>query len=120
MKDEHPIHLLAETLEVSMSGFFAHRRKATGTRRQEDEELGRVIAPIFAASRQTYGCPRMTAALRQQGQRCGKNRVARLMRDNQLVPRQKRKRWRTAITGSRWPRTGWPRCLRRTSRTRCG
>ena len=100
MKDEHPIAALAEALEVSASGFHAHRRKAQGLRRQEDDGLKRAIAPIFAASRQTYGCPRVTAALRQGGQRCGKNRVARLMRENRLVPRQKRKRWRPATTDS--------------------
>ena len=42
----------------------------------------------------------MTAALRQSGQRCGKNRVARLMRDHQLAPKQKRKRWRPITTDS--------------------
>ena len=100
MKDEHPVAALAEALEVSASGFFAHQRKAQGQRRQEDGELARAITPIFAASRQTYGCPRVTAALRTQGVRCGKNRVARLMRENALRPRQKRKRWRPATTDS--------------------
>ena len=100
MKDEHPIAVLAETLEVSVSGFFAHRRKAQGQRRQQDDALAVTIAPIFTASRRTYGCPRMTAALRQQGVRCGKNQVARLMRENRLVPRQKRKRWRPTTTDS--------------------
>jgi transposase InsO family protein len=100
MKDEHSVHALAEALEVSPSGFFAHQRKAQGQRRQEDGALSAVIVPIFAASRQTYGCPRVTAALRQQGVRCGKNRVARLMRENRLVPRQKRRRWRPMTTNS--------------------
>ena len=62
--------------------------------------MAREIAPIFAESRQTYGSPRLTAALRQQGRRCGKNRVARLMRENRLVPRQKRKRWKPTTTDS--------------------
>ena len=93
--------MLAETLEVSVSGFFAHQRKAQGQRRQQDDELACAIAPIFTASRRTYGCPRVTAALRQRGVRCGKNRVARLMRENRLVPRQKRKRWRPGTTDSR-------------------
>ena len=100
MQNEHPVAALAEALEVSPSGFHAHQRKAQGQRHQEDRALSREIAPIFAASRQTYGCPRVTAALRQEGQRCGKNRVARLMRENQLTPRQKRKRWRPTTTDS--------------------
>ena len=100
MQNEHPITALAEALDVSRSGFFAHRQKDAGPRRQEDRVLAREIAPIFVDSRQTYGCPRVTAALRQGGQRCGKNRVARLMRENALCPRQKRKRWRPATTDS--------------------
>ena len=54
---------MADTLEGSRSGFFADRRKAQGRRRQEDGALNAAIAPIFVASRQTYGSPRLTAAL---------------------------------------------------------
>lgn len=100
IKDEHPVAALAEALDVSMSGYHAHRRKDQGQRRQEDQALGRAIAPVFAASRQTYGCPRVTVALRQSGVRCGKNRVARLMRENALCPKQKRRRWRPTTTDS--------------------
>ena len=98
MRNEHPTTALAAALDVSRSGFFAHRRKDAGGRRQEDQALVREIAPIFEASRQTYGSPRVAAALRQSGQRCGKNRVARLMRENALRPKQKRKRWRPVTT----------------------
>lgn len=100
MKDVHSLPALAQALAVSASGFHAHRRKDQGQRRQEDQALVRAIKPVFAASRQTYGCPRVTAALRQGGVRCGKNRVARLMRENAWRPRQKRKRWRPATTDS--------------------
>ena len=100
MQREHSLLALAQALEVSASGFHAHRRKDQGQRRRQDEVLGRAIRPVFAASRQTYGCPRVTAALRAQGLRCGKNRVARLMRENQLCPKQKRKRWRPTTTQS--------------------
>jgi transposase InsO family protein len=100
MKDEHPIAALADALEVSRSGFFAHRRKGEKPRCQEDRALAERIRPIFGASRQTYGSPRITAALRQAGQRCGKNRVARLMRENHLRPKQKRRRWRPVTTES--------------------
>ena len=100
MKNEHPVAALAKALEVSPSGFHAHPRKAQGQRQQQDNESSRAIGPIFGASRQTYGSPRVTAALRQGGRRCGKNRVARLMRENHLRPKQKRKRWRPQTTDS--------------------
>ena len=105
MKEEYPITALAEALEVSKSGFFAHRRKGEQPRRRADDELVRAILPIFAASRQTCGSPRLVAALRRQGVRCGKNRVARLMRENHLRPKQKRRRWRpvTTISNHRQP-----------------
>jgi transposase InsO family protein len=100
MKSEYPIAAMTDALEVSRSGFFAHQRKGEKPRRQEDRALAERIRPIFGASRQTYGSPRITAALRQAGQRCGKNRVARLMRENPLRPRQKRRRWRPVTTES--------------------
>ena len=98
MKSDYPITALAEALEVSKSGFFAHRRKAERPRRQQDRALAEKIRSIFAASRQTYGSPRITAALRRAGQRCGKNRAARLMRENGLRPKQKCRRWRPQTT----------------------
>lgn len=104
MKTDHPLNAMAESLEVSKSGFFAHRRKAEAPRRQADRELARAIKPIFAASRQTYGCPRVTMALRAQGVRCGKNRVARLMRENSLRPKQKRRRGHPVTTDSKHSR----------------
>jgi transposase InsO family protein len=100
MKSEYPLAAMTEALEVSRSGFFAHRRKAQGQRRQEDDELSAAMEPIFVASRQTYGSPRLTAALRQEGRRCGKNRVARLMREHHLRPKQKRRRGRPVTTES--------------------
>ena len=100
MQPEYPVAALADALEVSRSGFFAHRHKREQPRRQQDCALAAKIGPIFAASRQTYGSPRLTAALRQEGQCCGKNRVARLMREDHLRPKQKRRRWRPMTTDS--------------------
>jgi len=45
------------------------------------------IAAIHRHSHQTYGSPRVWAALRRQGERCGENRVARLMRGAGLTGR---------------------------------
>lgn len=49
------------------------------------------IIEIFEGSRHTYGCPRIYAQLRAEGYTCGKNTVEKLMRENQIHPRTKRK-----------------------------
>ena len=54
---------------------------------------------IFVASRKSYGSPRIMHALRRSGWRCGKNRIARLMRSRGLRARQKR-RFRAQTTQS--------------------
>jgi transposase InsO family protein len=91
LKDTYAVDQLLDALEVSKSGFHAHKHKAQGSRRKKDQELIEMIKPLFEQSRRTYGSPRLCAALRAQGQRCGKNRVARLMRQSSLRPRQKRR-----------------------------
>jgi len=97
---KYPADALAEALEVSESGFSAHRRKALRARRQHDEQLRPLIRHSFEQSRRTYGCPRVRLDLQDRGQRCGKNRIARLMRESGLRPKQKR-RFRPRTTDSR-------------------
>jgi putative transposase len=100
MKSEYPLMEMADALEVSASGFAGHQHKDELPRRQADQELAARMLPLFAQSRGTYGSPRLVAALRRQGVRCGKNRVARLQRSLGLRPRQKR-RWRASTTESK-------------------
>jgi transposase InsO family protein len=90
---------LTEAFEVSESGFAAHRGKENGQRWKQDAELRVMIAQSFEESRNTYGSPRVRLDLRELGQRCGKNRVARLMRESGLRARQKR-RFRPRTTDS--------------------
>jgi transposase InsO family protein len=102
MQTGEPIQLLCQTLAVSRAGYYAHRHKAARPRRVPDQQLAEKITPIFQASRRTYGSPRIHAALRRAGECCGKNRVARLMRQQGLRARQKR-RFRPATTQSHHP-----------------
>jgi putative transposase len=99
LKAEYQVETLAQVLEVSPSGYYAHQHKPQGARAQADQKLSQQIKTIFQESRRTYGSPRLRAALRQRGERCGKNRVARLMRQQQLKARQKR-RWVPRTTQS--------------------
>jgi putative transposase len=99
MKKVHGLTDMAGALEISKSGFFAHQRKEERPRAQQDKQLASAIEPIFVASRRTYGSPRIMHALRRSGWRCGKNRIARLMRSHDLRARQKR-RFRPKTTQS--------------------
>lgn len=79
------------TLGVSRSGYHAHLRKPQLKRHIQDAQLATEIHDAFNASRRTYGSPRLVHALRAKGLRHGKNRIARLMRQEQLQPLQKRR-----------------------------
>jgi transposase InsO family protein len=100
LSSQYPADALAAALEVSKSGFAGHRAKPTRRRRREDAALRPLITRSFAASRRTYGCLRVRLDLQELGHRCGKNRIARLMREERLRPRQKR-RFRPRTTDSR-------------------
>ncbi len=66
MKTDHPIRSLCEALEVSSSGYYDwfHRQAQPGPRAQENARLVHQIVQIHEGSRQTYGSPRIQAALR--------------------------------------------------------
>ena len=99
LQQDYPVSDLARTLDVTSAGFYAHQRKPERLRRQEDARLVTEIQPIFVDSRKTYGSPRIWAALRRKGQRHGRNRIARIMRQNQWRAQQKR-RYRPQTTQS--------------------
>ncbi len=89
------ISLLCRVLGVARSGYYAWRRRGVSTRTQADQDLAEQISLIYQQSRQTYGSPRVHAALRQSGVRCGRKRVARLMRQASLQGCRARRRIRT-------------------------
>jgi putative transposase len=86
-------------LEVSTSGFWAWRKRPPSSRALADRELLGRIAEVYKLSDSTYGVPRMFDELYDQGVRCGRKRIARLMRANTLVGCHRR---------SRRPRTTTP------------
>tara|TARA_R110002072_G_scaffold20333_1_gene74020 strand:+ start:475 stop:1317 length:843 start_codon:yes stop_codon:yes gene_type:complete len=90
MRRHFPLRLLCEVLGVSRSGYHAWASGQRDRREARDEQLRQKIIQAFTRSRQTYGYPRMTVELREQGERVSKARVARLMRSEGLQGRQRR------------------------------
>ena len=85
------VERLCTLLNVSVSGFYAWRRRGPSQRQLDDMVLLAHIRARFAASHGTYGSPRMHADLVEDGVRIGRHRTARLMRDNSLQANQKRR-----------------------------
>lgn len=83
---------MCEMLQVSRSGYYEWRSRPGSARQQANEKLLREIREIFQTSRQTYGSPRVHAALQRNGQQVGRQRVARLMRQEGLVARPRHRR----------------------------
>jgi len=101
MKTDHPIRSLCEALEVSSSGYYDwfNRQDQPGPRAQQNARLLQQIVQIHQDSRQTYGSPRIQVALKQAGHAHGRQRIARLMRQQGLCGRAKG-RFRVCTTDS--------------------
>jgi len=96
-----PVALLCRMLGVSKSGYYAWRQRPPSKRSREDAALTEKIREIHRRSRETYGSPRVHAELRALGTRCGRKRVARLMRKAGLRGCMRGRRKRTTRRSGR-------------------
>jgi putative transposase len=99
LASDYCVRDLSAALAVSRSGYYAWAGRKPGQRAQADELIIGQITKLFKESGDTYGSPRMTAALRQAGQICNHKRVERLMRQKQFQGRTRR-RYRPRTTDS--------------------
>jgi len=79
--------MMCKFYNVSRSGYYAWRNRQPGQRQQENEALTELIQLAYDGSMGTYGSPRITETLRQQGYGYSVNRIARIMQANQIVAR---------------------------------
>ena len=98
-----PVRVLCRMLEVSPAGFYAWAKRPESKRSAADRRLLAEIRAIHSESRQTYGSPRVHAELRGRGQQVGKNRVARLMGENGVESRRKKRFRRTTDSQHDFP-----------------
>ena len=102
-KEDFPVQRLCQVLGVSQSGYFAWRSRPASCHQREDLVLLAHIRSAFARSHGTYGSPRMTRELQDDGLNVGRRRTARLMRENGLKARQTRRFKRTTDSHHAFP-----------------
>ena len=83
----YTIKLMSKVLEVSARGYYDWLYRAESKRASENKQLLVEIKTIFDANRAVYGAPRIHEELIEQGKQCSLNRVARLMKKADIMPK---------------------------------
>lgn len=86
-----PVAVLCRVLDVSPSGYYASRKRPASPRSLRNAELDARIRAAHTASKGRYGSPRVHAELRENGEKVGRKRVARLMREGGIAGRMRRR-----------------------------
>lgn len=90
-------------LGVNRSGYYAWLNRPESQRIKDNKVLLKHIKRIHKKSRETYGILRITAQLQKENVTCGKNRVARVMRENNIYARSRRKYKATTNSKHNYP-----------------
>jgi len=96
-----PVRMMCRLLKLSASGYYSWQGRPPSRRALDNRRLTREIRAIHADSDGVYGSPKIFDALVSRGERCGKNRVARLMRADGLRGIPAARRWRGRRPGAR-------------------
>ena len=91
-RDEGAVSIACNALGVSYSGYCAWRKRIPSQRELSDQQLVEKIRSIQEQGRGLYGSLCIYHALKKQGERVSRKRVARLMRENGLNSRRRPKR----------------------------
>lgn len=97
------VALMCRVLEVAPSGYYAWLESEPSKKSARDSVLMVHVRAAFKASRRRYGSPRVHAELRAAGHRVGRKRVARLMRQDGLHARHRRRFVHTTQSRHKFP-----------------
>lgn len=82
--DEFPVRTMCHLLDVSRSGYYEWRFRPLSARAIEDSRLLPLIRASHGARFGVYGYRRISMDLKEAGESCGKNRVHRIMKSNNI------------------------------------
>jgi len=102
-KTAFPVGVLCEAVGVSRSAYYAWRSSEPSARELANERILAEIRAIHVENEARYGSPRVVNELRERGHEVGKHRVARLMRENGIFARMRRRFRHTTDSNHKLP-----------------
>jgi putative transposase len=90
-KAEHRVSILCRCLRVTRSGFYAWQRRPESTHARDDRRLKVLVQASFDESKQRYGSPRIHEDLIDQHEQVSRKRVIRLMQEQGLKARARKR-----------------------------
>lgn len=98
-RSEFAVKLMCRVLKVTRSGYYAWRKRRPSARAQRKERLRVEVRAIYRMRHGRYGSPRVHAELQARGEHVSRKQVARLMREEGLKGK-KRRRFRTTTNSA--------------------
>jgi transposase InsO family protein len=97
------VAFMCRVLGIAPSGYYAWLERSPSRKSARDEVLLAHVRATFEASHRRYGSPRVHADLRAGGHRVARKRIARLMRQDGLRARRRRRFVLTTQSRHRFP-----------------
>lgn len=89
--DQFQVRSMCQALDVSRSGYYDWLTRAPSAHAQKDQVLSERIRVHFEANRRVYGTRRLKACLADEGEHVSRRRIGRLMAQQDLQVKTRRK-----------------------------
>lgn len=90
-REEFPVSLMCNVIGAGRSGYYSWLKRPESKTAKDNKDLIREIRSVHKESRNRYGSPRIHAELKDRGIKCSLKRVSRLMREDGLYAKTRRK-----------------------------
>ena len=90
-QQDHSVQFLCHVLEVSPSAYYGWRKRPESARKEKDDELAELIEQSHSDSRGSYGARRIKLDLEDRGENVSRQRIGRLMVEQNLASKHKKK-----------------------------
>jgi len=90
-KAEHTVTILCRCMRVTRSGFYAWCRRPESQHARDDRRLKVLVHASFEENKHRYGSPRVHEDLIEQKERVSRKRVVRLMQEDGLKARVRKR-----------------------------